>query len=156
MLGGKMKEEKWVPVYGWHGLYEVSNLGRVRGVRRYAKRPNNGKMKIEPKIKSLHKCKKTGYLKASFWMLGEGRAYNVHKLVMESFVRDYDPKTEQIHHIDGNKENNFLDNLEFIDRKKHLALHNKDKKNWGKANKGTFRKGDGRVRNVTGKNQYSK
>ena len=49
-----MENEIWKPVVGYEGLYEVSNLGRLRSVERIVKRPE-GEWHYKEKILRAHK-----------------------------------------------------------------------------------------------------
>lgn len=92
--------EQWKPIEGTDGKYEVSNLGRVR---------TNGK---RPGLLTLTKQPK-GYLYAMI-QLSNGKQKNcrVHRLVANYFLPNPDG-LPCINHIDGNKENNHVSNLEW-------------------------------------------
>lgn len=88
--------EKWRPIVGYEGLYEVSNLGRVRRVRI-----------IEPAKK------KHGYMQISLVdRNGVRKSFRLHRIVASAFVPNPDSKP-QVNHIDENPENNRADNLEW-------------------------------------------
>ena len=101
-------KEIWKPVVGYEGLYEVSNLGRVKSLPR---RTTKGG------ILSLFHNKKNGYVYATLYNGKRGTGKRVHKLVMMAFdprpTGPYYDKNYTINHIDGDKTNNRLDNLEW-------------------------------------------
>ena len=92
--------EQWRPIKGFDGLYEVSNLGNVRNKR--------GKV-LSPKVG------KTGYLIVGLHDNCEVTYKYIHRLVGETFLEIPDFKCE-INHIDENKSNNRVDNLEWTTR----------------------------------------
>lgn len=93
--------EIWKDVKGYEGLYQVSNLGRVRSLIKCNAHPNI------PRIMKLHTNKK-GYAKCHFF----NKLVSVHRLVEEAFINNSDNKP-QVNHKDGNKQNNRADNLEW-------------------------------------------
>jgi len=98
-------DEEWRAIKGYEGLYEVSNLGRVKSLKR----------KRVPKDYIL----KPSYCRYLEVGLSKGRPrkqknFRVHRLVVETFIGDVGSLT--VNHIDGNKLNNRLDNLEIISR----------------------------------------
>ena len=106
-------EEKWVPVVGFEEGYEVSNYGGVRS-RRFSSRTFPGKV-IKPRVNpstfryyvGLHRDRKL-HCKA------------VHKLVATAFL-GHPPKGMEVNHIDGDKHNNSVTNLEYITRAANMA-----------------------------------
>lgn len=99
--------EEWRDIEGFHGNYQVSNQGRIRSFI------NNYWNKREyPKI--LKPCKLTkGYLGVSLSIRkGESKTYRIHRLVAEAFIPNPNHLT-QVNHIDENKENNNVSNLEW-------------------------------------------
>lgn len=98
--------EQWIDAYNWFGLYEVSNLGNVR----------NSKTK---RIMKGFKDQK-GYL--CVLLSGKEKPYSVkrHKLVIETFIEPR-PKGMVINHIDKNKENNKIENLEYVTQMENVS-----------------------------------
>lgn len=96
-------EEIWLPIKGFKGLYEVSNTGLVRSLKHTPYR-----------LISPYTTEK-GYLKVGLSVHGKVCKYRVHRLVAEAFLPNID-KLPQINHIDGDKTNNNIDNLEWCDQ----------------------------------------
>lgn len=94
--------EMWLPVPAYEGLYEVSNLGRVRSLPRFG---TNGK------CVSVDLCR--GYQRVNLWKNGVLTHKLVHRLVAEAFIPNPENKS-QVNHIDGNKRNNNVCNLEWV------------------------------------------
>lgn len=51
-----------------------------------------------------------------------------HRLIMEKKIGRYLKSGELVHHIDGNRSNNKLENLKIITKSEHMKLHSKEKK----------------------------
>lgn len=68
--------------------------------------------------RKLHTFKgRDGYYRVSLFINGKAKTYMVHRLVLSAFISNPDPERyTEINHIDGNKNNNALDNLEWCDR----------------------------------------
>lgn len=96
--------EEWLPVAGYENLYEVSSLGRVRRFRsRLMKLSNHSAGYL---VLNLRKNKKT-------------RTCYVHRLVVEAFLGVSDLF---VNHKDLDKQNNYLNNLEYVTNGENL-LH---------------------------------
>ena len=117
-------KEIWKSIKGYDGVYEVSNFGRVRGLDRYV---NYGYSDVLHKGQILKsRCHKNGYyvVTLSSWKQREGYEnigftingithYKlVHRLVAEAFIPNPNNK-KTVNHIDGNKANNCVTNLEW-------------------------------------------
>jgi len=121
-----VKNEIWKNVLGAEGGYQVSNLGRVKSLPRTARR-GKGAIPVQGGILSPWD-NGGGYLKVTIrYNNRRSKHRNVHQLVAEAFL-DYVPNGKVdfvVNHIDHNKYNNSLTNLEVItarknSNKKHL------------------------------------
>lgn len=101
--------EEWRKVQNTNGMIEVSNYGRVRSLLR-------GK----PHILKTQKDSK-GYHRVSVTIDGHKTTYKVHRLVAIAFI-DNNNNHSQVNHIDGNKDNNNVSNLEWISNRDN-AIH---------------------------------
>jgi len=102
--------ELWKSIPGYEGIYEVSNLGRVRSLDRLRKNPN-GMAKFKGRIITGNHGGKH-YFQVALHKDGRKQYYSVHRLVAEAFIPNPDNKP-QVNHIDGNKQNNVYTNLEW-------------------------------------------
>lgn len=108
-----MSFEIWKPIKGFEGLYEISNTGLVKSLRREV--PNNGGISIvKEKILKPQK-EKNGYLRIGLNKRNKKYMFLIHRLVAESFISNVNNYAE-INHKDGNKSNNNVDNLEWCSR----------------------------------------
>lgn len=112
-------EEIWRDIVDYEGLYQVSNLGRVRSLDRYVKTTPNG---IE--TTRLHKGKIltpkiNRYAQVALSKNGVPSYHYIHRLVAIAFIPNPDNKPE-VNHINGlEKLNNCVDNLEWATRKEN-------------------------------------
>ena len=105
-------EEIWKPVIGYEGLYEVSNLGRVRSVDRLVKYSNGQIHLHKGRILSPGLVHKSGYLQVALCNNGKTQHKMVYRLVAEAFLPNID-NLPQVNHKDENPFNNCVDNLEW-------------------------------------------
>ena len=106
-------KEIWKEIEGYEGLYQVSNLGRVKSLDRYVLRNGNS---LFVKGIVLSQLNNRGYLAVRLCNSGKYKNYLVHRLVANAFIHN-DNNYYEINHIDENKHNNHVDNLEWCDRK---------------------------------------
>lgn len=117
-----MATETWKPVQGYEGLYEVSDMGRVRSIGRIVKRGNN-QLPIRERLLTLHKNKVTQRHPntrrfAELWKDGKRKRVPVARLVCMAFVDNPENKPH-VNHIDGNTENDKAINLEWVTPKEN-------------------------------------
>ena len=96
--------EIWKDIIGYEGLYQVSNLGRVKSVARIRRQKHNTKATVKERMLKLHIC---NYYQAHLSKDGVANMLNVHRLMWEAFVSSI-PEGMQINHKDENKLNNFI------------------------------------------------
>lgn len=109
-------EEMWKDVKGFEGIYQISNLGRLKVLKRKIFNEKYfGNVKwVEKKEKIMKPSNDTkGYLHTVLTdNNGNKKAVKIHRLVAQAFIPNPQNKP-QINHIDGNKENNNVNNLEW-------------------------------------------
>ncbi len=106
-------KEVWVPVKGYEGMYEVSDLGNVRSLdRAHLTRHKSGKLMSRPRKGSMKALTpdKNGYLKVRLCKNGKAKTVGVHRVVLLSFLGENPCKPEGCH-FDNNPSNNQLSNL---------------------------------------------
>jgi NUMOD4 motif/HNH endonuclease len=108
--------EEWLPVTGYEGYYEVSNLGRVRRVAMYGGR---GKLR---KGKLLVPCSDGNYMRVTLCKDNKTKSYKVCWLVMEAFVGPC-PSNKEVHHKNKDKTNDALYNLRYLTHRIHRQKH---------------------------------
>lgn len=105
--------ERWLPVPGYEGFYEVSDLGRVRGLDRVVMRKNGIPHTEKGRMRKLGLAHPNGYLNVGLYKAGQPpRVRLVHQLVMETFVGPR-PAGYEVLHADDNPGNNRLSNLRY-------------------------------------------
>ena len=106
------EEEIWKDIEGYEGYYMVSNMGNVKSVERTA-RIGNGYRTVHERILKPRK-NNDGYPYVNLCKDGNVKTCTIHRLVAQAFIPN--PQSlPQVNHIDENKENNHVDNLEFCD-----------------------------------------
>lgn len=110
--------EIWKPILGYEGLYEVSNLGRIKSKPRYNR---NKTILLTPSLN-----KKQGRLSV---ILTDHNGYNkrvsIHRIVAMAFVENpYPEYYTEINHKDENPKNNSADNLEWCDHWYNMHYNN--------------------------------
>ena len=122
-------EEAWRDIDGFEGIYQVSNLGRVKSLERLSSQ----KHLIPEKILKDHPCQ-AGYRDISLYKDGKRFHKKVHRLVASAFC-DNPRSLNEVDHIDTDKTNNRADNLRWVTHKENYENVN-TKKNASKAHKG--------------------
>lgn len=107
-------EEVWKDIYGYEGLYQVSNLGRVKSLAKYDRIGRYRTECIKSQVDNGN-----GYLVVNLKIDGIQKMSTVHRLVAESFIPNPNNK-RCINHIDGNKKNNNVNNLEWVTHSENM------------------------------------
>lgn len=107
--------EEWRDINGFEGYYQVSNKGNVRSLDRFVVASKNGTLKlVKGKSMKLTKAKgrnNDGYLVVNLRRERTNKVSSVHVLVANAFLDKVDGRV--VNHIDGNKYNNNVTNLEW-------------------------------------------
>ena len=121
-----LKDEQWVDIDGYKGIYQVSNMGRVKSLRRSYIDNNGAKHQIEDRL--LKGRKNRNYTCITFSYKGRIQSKNLDRLVAESFLKKIDGKNFLIH-VDNNFENNKANNLRWATKTEKQVYEKKfDKK----------------------------
>lgn len=104
--------ESWLPVAGFEGFYEVSDLGRVKSLARIIYRRDGVRQTYKEKILKPGVGKTAGHLSVGLRKVTYGTQLYVHRLVLEAFVGPCPEGMESLH-ADGNPANNMLANLSY-------------------------------------------
>ncbi|MEU2013072.1 NUMOD4 motif-containing HNH endonuclease [Nocardia sp. NPDC019302] len=106
--------ERWRPVVGWEGLYEVSDQGAVRSLERRVVF-SDGRARIQPgRLLGQHRTQ-SGHLTVRLSLNKSSELRKVHRLVLLAFVGPPPPGTECCHN-DGDATNNRVENLRWDTR----------------------------------------
>jgi len=118
-------EEKWKPIRGFHGWYEVSNLGRVRspegrvtGGRQHPHRVWRERI-LRQKSRIRPGSQDRVDLYVSLRRDGKSRNYLVSRLVAKAFCPGY-RRGLTVNHKDGDSTNNRADNLEWVTNEENV------------------------------------
>jgi NUMOD4 motif/HNH endonuclease len=108
----KLIEEIWKPINEFIGLYEISNLGRVRSLDREITVQSGHHQKRRYRGRILKGSTDAhGYQRICLWRGNKQTGAIVHRLVLEAFVRKMEAD-EEGNHLDFDKRNCALENLE--------------------------------------------
>jgi len=120
-------EEVWKDIVDYEGLYQISNFGRIKSMKREV--CNNyllsGKQKRNEMIRASFN--KKGYRRISLCKNGKAKNFMVHRLVACAFVENPNNLTS-INHKDENKSNNNAYNLEWCSVSYNINYGSRNKK----------------------------
>lgn len=129
MSRGLLPDEKWLPVVGYEGLYEVSNIGRVRSLGRFViSRHGTTRYYRHGKIRAPFTAK-NGYIRVTLIKDGVDKKHSIHTLVISAFIGSKPTSAHQTRHKNGVRCDNVYTNLEWgtssennLDRVRHGTM----------------------------------
>ena len=107
--------EQWKSIAGYEGIYEVSDLGRVKSLK-------HGKERILKPGKD-----RGGYLQVVLYKDGKKKMLLVHRLVADAFIPNQN-NLDTVNHKDEVKTNNVASNLEWMSQKDNLNYGTRNKR----------------------------
>lgn len=117
-----LENEEWKDILNYEGLYQISNLGRVKSLERKVEYINKSKYKKEYKTTKTYEEKliqqymnESGYMRVHLSKNGKSKFHFVHRLVAQGFI-DNPENLPEVNHKDENTINNSVKNLEWCDR----------------------------------------
>lgn len=99
--------EEWRDIPGYEGLYQASDLGHVRRVKKTGTKP------LRPYRAAVR------YLQVQLYRDGDSKRYLVHRLITLAFYGECPPNHE-VNHINGASNDNRLQNLEYVTHKQNI------------------------------------
>lgn len=110
-------EEIWKDITGYEGIYQVSNMGRIKTIEHVS--VGKHKRKVSERIR-VPRHSSNGYLLVNLHKGRERKYHTVHRLVALAFCNGYFDGAD-VNHIDGNKRNNVYTNLEWCTRSENMV-----------------------------------
>lgn len=116
-------KEIWKDIPDYEGIYQASNLGKIKSLPKNIKMPKGGYRKQKEKFLKFS-IDKDGYFKTTICKNKKPKTYYVHRLIAKTFIKNKENKSF-VNHIDGNKQNNCVNNLEWCTAKENVnhAIH---------------------------------
>lgn len=117
-----LDNEIWRDIQGYEGRYQISNIGRLKSLKRATQGTRSDGSTYTQQIREtmlLQTYNSTGYLGSSLYYAGVGTRCFTHRLVAQAFIPNPD-NLPQVNHIDGDKSNNTIENLEWVSAKTNM------------------------------------
>lgn len=115
-------KEIWKDIPNYEGIYQASNKGRIRthaNKTTYTKRHGLRKWKSRV-LKFKSSDHKRGGNRVSLWKDGKHKDFLVHRLIATTFLENLIDTKMTVNHKDGDRLNNYIDNLEWLSRAENI------------------------------------
>lgn len=116
-----LEKEIWKDILGFEGLYQASNLGRIKSLERFRKGKNGSSVPVKERI-FKPSINRNGYYQVCLHKQSIQKTYRVNRLIYEAF-NGLIPENMQVNHINEIKTDNRLSNLNLMTCKENC--------NWG-------------------------
>ena len=119
-FNSKKMIEVWKDVLGFEGLYQISNFGNVKSLERYVFIPAyGGQFRHLDEIILSKMVGSMGYYKVVLCNGSKSKQVNIHRLIAIAFIPNPN-NYPQVNHMDGDKQNNSINNLEWCTSKHNI------------------------------------
>jgi hypothetical protein len=115
--------EVWKSIIGYEGYYEISNFGNVRSLERIVNHTKYGKQQLKARNSKKYITDKA-YYEVALCKDNKAKRIFIHKLVAIHFIEKINLSKNQVNHIDSNKKNNTILNLEWVDNRENQCHKN--------------------------------
>lgn len=105
--------QQWASIPGYEGIYSAGSLGHIRSDRAATN-------SMPGLVRKPYVHKKTGYCVMNLSRHGIAVTHHVHRLIATAFIPNPN-NLREVNHKDGNRQNNALDNLEWVSSKENKA-----------------------------------
>lgn len=140
MWGIFMEKEIWKDIKGYEGKYQISNIGRVKSLKRKCKSNNSFSRTVKEIVKKQTKCSTSGlYRKVKLYKDADFEWILVHRLVASAFL-DNPLIKPMVNHKNSIPYDNRVENLEWVtasENNKHGYDFGSHKKVYGEQHKGS-------------------
>jgi hypothetical protein len=128
----KFIKEEFRDIKGFEGLYQISNFGRVKSLKRIIERSDGRKALIKERIRKTY-IDKGGYVKIFLNIEAKNKGYMVHNLVWNAFGnRKTNGRTIHVDHINNDTTDNNINNLQALTARQNIVKASKRKKKLSK------------------------
>lgn len=120
-------KEFWKDIKGYEGLYQISNFGRVKSLSRIVSGKKNSERRL-PEIVKIPGYDRKGY-QIIILRKNINKVYHIHHLVWDHFGNwGRDGRKLQVDHIDGDRLNNQIKNLQLLTNRQNITKYHKDRR----------------------------
>lgn len=112
--------EIWKDIIGYEGVYQISNLGRIKSLSRTVRNNKSGSVRyIKEQVLSRVNTNSSGYLNICLYKGNKSKHFYIHRLVAEYFVEKIEGKNF-VNHKNGIKTDNVFTNLEWCTKQENV------------------------------------
>ena len=118
MENDDLAEEIWKDIPGFEGIYQASTFGKIKSLAKIVNHFKGGKRKVKERIFKVY-INVHGYQIVTFYKDGKQFSKKVHRLIAKTF-KDNPENKPYVNHIDGDKTNNYENNVEWSTAKENI------------------------------------